>query len=329
MKRIFMIFLICMIYIGNVFAREVWVSGESAAITLRYEGIYVTGTYVVTQDGSHYDPSANWNIVKGDLIIAVNNQRVSSIEELYTSITTIDSDNNEISVKILRSGNLIDGTLQVYKKNEFPILGLYLKDKITGIGTITYFDESKKTFGTLGHSLMNHEEGHVSIRGGTLYAIPILSIRKSSRGGIGEKIADTASLTYLGAVMSNTIYGVYGNYSNKSLGARVMETAPISEVHIGSAHILTVLEGKKVEQFEIEIDRVNVQNQQDIKGIHFVIKDKRLVEKTGGIVQGMSGSPIIQNGKLIGAVTHVIVSSPLEGYGVYIEFMLKESDKVS
>lgn len=329
MKRIFMIFLFCFIYIGNVCAREVWVSGESVAITLQYDGIYVTGTYVVTQGGSRYDPSANRNIVKGDLITSVNNQRVSSIEELYASITSLSKDINEIPVKILRNGNLVDCTLQVYKKNEYPVLGLYLKDKITGIGTITYFDESKKTFGTLGHSLMNNEEGNISIHGGTLYAIPILSIRKSSRGGIGEKIADTASLTYLGAVMSNTIYGVYGNYSNKSSGARLMETAPISEVKIGTAHILTVLEGKRVEQFEIEIDRVNVQSQQDIKGIHFVIKDKRLVEKTGGIVQGMSGSPIIQDGKLIGAVTHVVVSSPLEGYGVYIEFMLKESDKIS
>lgn len=330
MKRILLILFFFYVAVIDVWARSVWVSGESAAITLYYEGIYVSGTYVINEQGKRYDPSSGGNIQQGDVIISVNGEKVKNIDDFYSIIETENTQDFEVSIQLIRNNLMRQGKLQIFPKEErIPLCGLYMKDKVTGIGTITYFDEDHKVFGALGHSLQTSDGGNSNMNHGILYEIPVLSIRKSSKGNIGEKVADTSSFTYLGNALINNVYGIYGKYTEKTRDAIMMETASQSQVRLGKASLLTVIEGNTVEEFEIEIDKLNSQNQQGIKGIHFIIKDDRLIHRTGGIVQGMSGSPILQNGKLIGAVTHVIITSPLEGYGVYIDFMLKEGDQLS
>ncbi|MBQ9987477.1 MAG: PDZ domain-containing protein, partial [Erysipelotrichales bacterium] len=284
MRRFLLFLQVCLLYVVGVSARSVWVSGESAAITLYYDGVYVNGTYVVNENGKRYDPFRDSNILVGDLIVSVNGESVMSIEEFHRELSRDVDD--EVMVKVFRNGEVLDKTILIFKGNrEVPISGLYLKDKITGIGTITYFDEVTKSFGALGHSLVSDED--MVISRGKLYEIPILSVRKSVRGTIGEKIADTSSFVYLGETRENSVLGIYGSYVDKSEDAVLMDILSKEEISLGSAYMLTVLEGDVVERFEISIDKVDVENSNPGKGIQFSIKDQRLLSRTGGIVQGM------------------------------------------
>lgn len=194
-----------------------------------------------------------------------------------------------------------------------------MKDKIVGVGTLTFIDPNNNTFGALGHSVSGKVD---DIYGGEIYLSSIEGIRKSIPGIPGEKRA-VISESVIGKVDKNNKYGIYGKIDINELNTRkLIEVGSVSDVKLGNASIVTVTNKNIKEYYDIVIVELKNQVCADLKGIKFKIVDEELLEKTGGIIQGMSGSPIIQDGKLIGAVSHVIVDNPEYGYGVYIDWMI-------
>lgn len=330
MKRIFILLMVLSFNICAIYARNVWVSGESAAVTLFYDGVYVTGTYNVKDGATIYNPETNNDVLKGDIIVSVSGKSVDSIEQFYDSIndSIVEEDTvNVINLQVLRNGSIVDEQLKVFSNNgNSPLCGLYLKDRITGIGTITYFDEVGNVYGAFGHALQSSQSINVPTNRGVLYEVPIVSVHKSSKGTVGEKVADTSSLAYVGKAFKNTMYGIYGSYDTRTSDSMKVEIGSMEEVHLGNASILTVVNGTKVEEFAIEIQKLNPNSKDGIKGIQFEIVDSKLLSITGGIVQGMSGSPMLQDGKLVGAVTHAVINNPNKGYGIFIENMLEVAE---
>ena len=204
--------------------------------------------------------------------------------------------------------------------------GLYVKDEITGIGTLTYIDPDTKIFGALGHEILEKTTGErFEIKDGKIFKADVTSTTRSSNGTPGEKNAIYDKGTIYGKITTNEKQGIFGKYQDTFPSNDTLKVATKNEVVKGKATIRTVLNGSDINTYEINILEVNKNS--DTKNILFEITDPTLLEKTGGVIQGMSGSPIIQNNKIIGAVTHVIVSDTKKGYGIFITTMLEEGDK--
>ena len=204
--------------------------------------------------------------------------------------------------------------------------GLYVKDNIIGIGTLSYIDPETKIYGALGHEIIESATNKlIEVKTGKIFKTSIKSIDKSVKGLAGTKNAKFFSNINYGTIVSNTNKGIYGIYDYDTASKQTLEVGTYKDIKLGTATIRTVVNGEKIENFDIEIDRVN---NNDTKNIHFKITSPELIDKTGGVVQGMSGSPIIQDNKIIGAVTHVVIDNPLTGYGILITNMLEEGEKV-
>lgn len=313
-----------------VFANEeLIIGGDSIGIQVDYDGVLITGTYSITIDDEIYDPGTVFQ--QGDIIKEVNGAPVKSLNELYAAINSYQNASNEIPVLIEREGNPLDVLLKtVYDEsmNTYKS-GLYVKDKIVGVGTLTYYNPSNQTYGALGHEIMDTDLKRMAeIHDGSMYPSSVTSITKAQESIAGEKHATIDFSKEIGDIVKNTNIGIYGHYYDQSSQNLKMEWANKEEIQEGPATIYTVIDGSTIESFDITITKVNAQQQQSVKGIEFEIVDKNLLSKTNGIIQGMSGSPIIQNNKIIGAVTHVITSKPSTGYGVFIEWMLQESNSI-
>ncbi|MTL76459.1 SpoIVB peptidase, partial [Turicibacter sanguinis] len=204
---------------------------------------------------------------------------------------------------------------------------LYLRDKLAGIGTLTFIDPNSLKYGALGHEIIDQDTNQlVTVSYGEIINSNVTAIRKAATGRPGEKVADILFDQKLGTLEKNNNFGIYGVMGNAdTFSKEPMPIAYANEVKTGPAQIYTVLNGNKVEVFNINITEVNPQTQKAIKGLKYVVTDERLLNETGGIVQGMSGSPIIQDGKIVGAVTHVLVHDATMGYGIFIEWMLQEA----
>ena len=207
--------------------------------------------------------------------------------------------------------------------------GLFIKERLLGIGTVTYYDPENGTYGALGHEMNDASYSpSIDLSFGTIYSSDVTLIRKSKNGKPGEKIASINEEEILGEVEKNNEYGIYGKYTVNVDDYVSLEVGEKEDVKLGKAQIWTVIHGDKVEKFDIEIVSLKDQAKQSVKGISFKIVDERLLDITNGIVAGMSGSPIIQNNKIIGAVTHVLVDKVEYGYGIFIEWMLEESNNL-
>lgn len=306
-------------------AKEVYLGGENIGIEISNKGLLISGTYDVKNDRYIYNPSADSDVKKGDILLKIENSSVNSLKELLTYIKTNCSNKKSVEITILRNGATYQKTLQLIKDEKNNIkTGLYIKENLLGIGTITYYDPENNIYGALGHEMSDSNNKKATFLEGKIYESDVTYIRSSKNGDPGEKVATIDKNTIIGDIQKNTEYGIYGSYVNV-VKDKLIETATIDEVKKGKAYIYTVIEKDKVENFEIEITNVKKQNNQDIKGITFKITDKRLLNTSNGVVAGMSGSPIVQNGKLVGAVTHVIVDNVEYGYGIYIDWMLEES----
>ncbi len=313
-----------------VFANEeLIIGGDSIGIQVDYDGVLITGTYTITIDNEIYDPATVFR--QGDILKKVDGVPVKSLNELFTAVNTYQSASNEIPVQIQRESNLLDVILKtVYDEsmNTYKS-GLYVKDKIVGVGTLTYYNPANQTYGALGHEIMDTDLKRIAeIHDGSMYSSSVTSITKAQDSIAGEKHATIDFSKEIGNIVKNTNIGIYGKYYEHPTENLKMEWANKEEIQEGSASIYTVIDGSTIEQFDIQVTKVNDQQQQSVKGIEFEITDKNLLSKTNGIIQGMSGSPIVQNNKIIGAVTHVITSKPSTGYGVFIEWMLQESNSV-
>lgn len=300
--------------------------GDAIGIKIQTDGLVVVDTYLVNTEGGTINPAKEAGVMKGDMILAVNNQKISTIEE-YKEQLMLAKENNQMILTIDRQGKTENITVHpVISTEGVCTTGLYLRDKLAGIGTLTFIDPNTNKYGALGHEIIDQDTNQlVNIKNGEIINSNVLSVRKATTGKPGEKVADILFDEKLGTLEKNNKYGVYGLMQSNEMSQKdLIPMAYINEVKKGPAQILTVLNGNKIEAFDIEITEVNVQSEKAIKGIKYTVTDPRLLEETGGIVQGMSGSPIIQDGKIIGAVTHVLVHDSTLGYGIFIEWMLQE-----
>ena len=305
----------------NAFAYSDYIiaGGENIGIELKAKGIIVVGVYKV---GDNY-PASEAGIKVGDIITSINDETVASISELSSKINTRGEDN--IKIGYIRN-NISDYTnLKLYKDNDIYKTGLYVKDSISGIGTLTYIDPNTRLFGALGHEIIEKSTGKIlEVKDGKIYASSVTNIEPSVNGVPGEKNAKLNSDEVLGDIFENTNKGIFGNYKLQTNTGKLYKVGKISDIKKGDAIIRTVIDKENVEEFAINIIKVNSNG--DTKNIVFEITDKKLLEKTGGIVQGMSGSPIIQGDFIIGAVTHVVVDDTTKGYGILITNMLEEAE---
>lgn len=310
----------------QVFAAEVFLGGQSIGIELDYDGVLITGTYDISIDNQKYNPASD-GYLSGDLITKVNGQKIDSISLLMKYVEKDIESNQNVILTIQRQSKELQKELKFQEINGKFTTGLYVQDGLTGIGTMTYYNPSTHHFGALGHVMSDTSYAHDTIiKKGTVYNSYVKRIKPSTNGKPGEKLADIGSIQ-IGTIFDNNNYGIYGTYDELSQdNQHAISTASIDEVEKGDAYFLTVLDGHTVSKVPIRITHLKKQTKPTIKGITFEITDEKVLSLTNGIVQGMSGSPIIQNGKLIGCVTHVDVNNVHQGYGLYIDWML-ENDK--
>ncbi len=307
----------------NVFAYSDYIipGGDTLGIEINSDGIMVIGFYEINGKYNKGTP----NIKVGDYILEIENEKVSDVNSL-TRIVEKNIDKGYVDVLVKSRGKLKNVKLDLIKDDNVYKTGLYVKNSITGIGTLSYIDPSTKIFGALGHEIIDSNTSEiVEIKSGTIFKNYITGIEKSVTGTAGSKNAKFYYNTKYGVILKNTNVGIYGKYDASLPNKEPMKVAKTNEVKIGDAYISTVIEGQKINNFNIEITKID--ETAKIKNITFTIKDEELLSKTGGVVQGMSGSPIIQNDKIVGAVTHVIVDNPTTGYGLFITTMLKEGEK--
>lgn len=307
---------------------EVYVSGNIVGFCLSADGLVVVGSNAVfTRDGSK-EPLLNAGITEGDVILSIAGREINSIYDIDEILNSGKYNGEEVDIEISRNGEkmakkitpALDVFTQKYK------LGLWVKNSTNGVGTLTYVKKNDNRFGAVGHSLVDASLGDdFQVSHGEVYLCHLLGIKKGVKNDPGEvKSSMKLSDDSIGVADTNCKYGVYGNILNMNsisltdgyvLGGRM-------SIKPGKAKIFASLnEDGKVEQYDIQIIKTNHQQSADDKSIVFRVTDKSLIEKTGGIIQGMSGCPIVQNGKLVGAVTHVFINDPTMGFGVYVDWM--------
>lgn len=320
-KYITIFILLFCISVSNLKANEtLYLGGDSIGIVAEYNGVYVNGIYSIKSNEKNYTN----NLIKtNDLIIEINTIPIHNIKEFNQIINTFTNTVNEIPIKLIRDNKFLNVKLNVIIENGISKHGLYLKDKIYGIGTLTYIDLDTGTYGALAHPIADSNNEY--IQSGSIYNASITSINKSNNEYTGEKIGSIQYDQIVGNIESNISNGIYGNLYNKDVKDRLkVESVNINEIKNGEAWLYTTVSDNKIEKFKISITKIN--HSKTDKSLEFKIIDQDLINKCGGIVHGMSGSPIIQDGKLVGAVTHVLVNDPTKGYGIFIENMLEVAE---
>ena len=323
MKKLKILLISWLLLPINVFAYSNYIipGGETLGIEVNSKGVMVIGFYQINGKFNKGVPV----IKAGDYIVKINDVEVNTIEELTKAIEANVS-LGEVNVELIRDKKVRTSKLELVKDGDIYKTGLYVKNSITGTGTLTYIDPETKIFGALGHEIVESNTNNiVEIKDGSIFRNYITGIDKSKVGYAGSKNAKFYYNTKYGSINKNTNVGIYGIYDSVLPNKERLEVARNDEVKIGKASIATVLSKEDLEYYDIEITKIDEYSK--VKNISFKITDKELLDKTGGVVQGMSGSPIIQNGKIIGAVTHVIIDNPTTGYGLFITTMLEEGEK--
>lgn len=301
----------------SAYAMEVVPSGECVGVKLYTGGLIVCDTAVVTaRDGTVYDIAKGYDIEKGDIITGVNGAAAAANESITRALK---SDPESITLTIERDGREHDVTVTPADTEDGPKLGLWLRDSTAGMGTITcYVGDS---FAALGHGICDIDTGNIMPVGhGIIQDATSVSVIRSKNGEPGA-ITGEIDGEVLGRVTDNRENGLFGT-AHAPKGANTIETAPKSEVRCGAAIILCDVDGEGVSEYSIEIKRILAAS--DGRDMIIKVTDPALIEKAGGIVQGMSGAPIIQNNKLAGAVTHVFVNDSLSGYAIFADNLLKD-----
>ena len=295
-------------------------SGKTIGIEVNANGVLIVGFYEV--EGKEIGKNAGFEI--GDIITKINNKEVFSISNMLESLKE-NTTNVTFTVKRNNTEKEIKMSLKPDENNILKT-GLYVKDQINGIGTLTYIDPKTKRFGALGHEILETTTAQkFEIKDGKIYNANVSNIRKSTNGNAGEKNASYNKKISEGEIDKNEISGIFGDYKEDIEQDKTFEVGNKDEVTKGKAYIRTNIKDDEIKDYEINI--LNIDLNSKSKNILFEVTDKTLINETGGIVQGMSGSPIIQNNKIIGAVNYVIVNDPKKGYGIFITAMLKEGEK--
>lgn len=295
---------------------DIVLGGEVVGIKLLATGVLVVGV-----------DREDIGIQVGDIILEVNDTKIESNEQLIKFVN--ESNGNSLNLKINRKGKEFntsvtpnyDNLLNSYK------LEMWVKDSSAGVGTITFYDKNSGKFGALGHAVTETKENYIlPITSGGITETEIYSVKRGVAKVPGE-LKGTLINDTIGEIAGNTDKGIYGKmYDVQNINKKSIEVLPKSKIKEGKSSIFCTLDDNKVEEYTVEIQKVLLTSNGN-KNMIIKITDERLLEKTGGIIQGMSGSPIVQDGKLVGAVTHVFLNDPTKGYGVFIENMIEDMCK--
>lgn len=303
--------------------------GKAIGMKMYTKGVLVVGMSEIQGQ----KPYENTGIETGDKIVEVNNVKINNTDELIECVNR--SKGESIQITYISDNEEVVANISPVKtgENEYK-LGLWVRDAAAGVGTLTFYEPSTGEFGALGHGINDVDTYElIDIANGELVTTNIIDIVKGEDGTPGEIRGIIEGSSTIGSIYKNTDYGVYGKVTDKSRlnldTNNELEVANRSEIKTGKAEIMCELENGKIEKYEIEIQKIFLENNQDNKSMLIKVTDEDLIEKTGGIIQGMSGAPIIQNGKFIGAITHVLVNDSKMGYAVFADLMIKQMREVS
>lgn len=305
--------------------QEIYVSGSTIGIYMETEGVLVIDTgEIEDQNGEMKEPAKNL-VKQGDYIVSFNGEKISTKRELINDIAGLDGE--EVTLEVKREGESVPVSVTPVKdtKGDYK-LGIWVRDDTQGIGTLTYVDQNGR-YGALGHGISDIDTAQLlNIRNGALYKAQILAINKGSKGNPGELAGfiryDDRNI--LGSIEINSKNGIYGQFYKGAEDGITLKKMPVAykqDVKTGEASVLCNVDGE-VREYQAEIKRIDLNHEDTNKSFVIQITDEKLLEKTGGIVQGLSGSPVLQNGKMVGAITHVFVQDSTSGYGIFIENML-------
>lgn len=303
-------------------AAELVPVGDTVGIEIKMNGVMVVEAGdVETAEGTR-SPARSAGILPGDLIMSVNGRTVATAAEFLSAAAGLDG--SPVTLTAMRGGQEVRFSVTPAKTADGAWqLGLWLRDGVSGIGTVTFYDPASGTYGALGHGINDLQSGELMpIGNGSIVDAEVVDVVRGQEGCPGELCGHIEKTKLLGSLESNTLCGIFGHAEENCFPCEgALPVATSGEVVLGGAKILSNVTGSEIEEYDVEISRI-YRGDEDVRSMMLTVTDPDLISATGGIVQGMSGSPIIQNGKIIGAVTHVLVSDPTRGYGIFIENML-------
>lgn len=310
---------------------EVVPLGELIGMKLYTNGVLVVGmSEIYGENNKAYKPYENTGIEEGDTITKINEEDIESTDDMINCIN--NSKGKEIKITYIHNNKILETNMTPIEtdKNNYK-LGLWVRDTAAGVGTATFYDKKTGKIAMLGHGILDVDtEELIDISDGEITDTSIVSIIKAENGKTGKIQGVVEGQEDIGKIYKNTYYGVYGQlYDTSKLDREKAESVKIAlrdEIQIGEATLMCALDNGEVEEYTVEIEKIYLNNNSNNKSMLLRIKDQELIDKTGGIIQGMSGSPIMQNGKLIGALTHVLVQNPNQGYAVFADIMIKQLD---
>ena len=306
--------------------------GKIIGLKLYTNGVLVVGMSEIESIENKLENSfENAEIKEGDTIIKVNNIEIDSIDSLKKEVN--NSKGNNLILTIVRDGSILTSNIRPIQteENEYK-LGLWVRDAATGVGTISYYEPESKKFAALGHGITDADTDKlIDIESGELVTSDVVYIKKGESGKPGEIKGSILNKPTIGNVNKNSVFGIYGDLTSlTSLNidtSKALKVALRDEIKEGKATMLCNVDGNQTKEYLVEIEKIYLENDSNNKSFLIKVIDENLINKTGGIIRGLSGAPIIQNGKFIGAVTNVLVSDPKVGYGVFADLMIKEMKK--
>ena len=307
--------------------------GQVSGIKLYTSGVLVVGMSEIKGiDNIKHKPYENSGIQEGDTIVQIEDKDITDTNELISIVNS--SKGKELNIKYVRNNDSLECSITPVKTSQTEYkLGLWVRDSAAGIGTMTYIEPSSNSFAALGHGITDIDTGNVlNISNGQFITTKVLSIIKGMNGNPGKILGTINEQSKIGTINKNSIFGIYGvvdDITNVKINSNdTINVATRNEIELGEAKILCSLDGESAEEYKIQIEKIYLNNDYDNKSMLIKVTDNKLIEKTGGIIQGMSGSPVIQNGKFIGAVTNVLINDPTRGYVVFGDLMVKEMKSV-
>ena len=304
--------------------------GNPFGIKILTDGVMVIGLGDVQSSGGTVSPAVEAGIKMGDVLISVDGKKVMTNSDIKKIVANSDGKNVDIELK--RNSQEIEVILKpAFSINDGSYkAGMYVRDSTAGIGTITFYDPQTGAFGGLGHPVCDVDTGEIMpLSSGDVVNVSINGFNKGISGTPGELIGSFSSITSIGSIKINNQSGVFGSLKTAPNFSSPMPMAMRQEIQVGDATILTTINGSEPKEYKIKIEKIDLKDNDKSKNLILRITDPELLDKTGGIVQGMSGSPILQNGKIVGAVTHVFVNDPMKGYGIFCDTMYNYSKSVA
>ena len=314
LSRIFPIFLIILICATTASATQTLIPGGQVIGLQLGDGTVTVADF----DATLGTAAKAAGLAQGDRLLKIDDTAIRSAEDVRTALSRSDG---QVTLSVSRGSKTKTLTLEPPLTDEGPRLGVYLRQGTTGLGTVTYYKPDTGAYAALGHGVNNQNGQLLTLRSGSVYNAEIFSVKKGKAGTPGQLLGSVTNTEALGTVEKNTNQGVFGT-AQLALNEEPLPVAASTEVRTGSAVIRSTVEGNTLREYSVEILKIYPNATERTRNMLLKVTDPALLATTGGIVQGMSGSPIIQDGKLVGAVTHVLVNDPTTGYGIFIENML-------